>query len=121
MPAPKGAGDLRQKVKFQRRADRRNDGYGNVEGSWVDLPIERSCSLTPTRGGESVQASRLTGSAMWDLWIRADSATRTLQVGDRVVDVRTPGRVFNIRFGPSDMDGRNTWLFLQIEQGVADG
>lgn len=121
MPAPKGAGDLRQKVKFQRRANTGGDGYGNTEGPWGDLSIERSCSLTPSRGGETVQAGRLAGSAAWDLWLRADSGTRTLKVGDRAVDSRDATRVFNIRFGPSDMDGTNTWLFLQLEQGVADG
>lgn len=120
MPAPKGAGDLRDRVKFQRRAEG-DDGYGNTEGSWGDLGVERDCSLVPTRGGEAVQAGRLAGTASWDLWVRADSGTKSLTVGDRVVDARNPARVLNIVFGPADMDGRNTWLLLQCMTGQADG
>lgn len=120
MPAPKGAGDLRQRVKFQRRTEV-DDGYGNTEGGWADLSIDRAASLTPTRGGEAVQSGRLTGSASWDLWVRADSATKALTTGDRAIDVRDASRVFNIVFGPADMDGRNTWLLLQCTSGHADG
>ena len=120
MPAPKGAGDLRQRVKFQRRT-KVVDDYGNEEGAWSDLNIERSCSLTPTRGGESIQAGRLAGTASWDLWLRSDSQTRGLHTGDRVVDMRDSDRTFNIVFGPEDMDGRRTWLLIQCMSGVADG
>lgn len=128
MPAPRGAGALRQKVRFERRADIGGDGYGNTEEGWEPLGVERSCSLTPTRGGETIQAGRLAGSASWDLWVRADSGTRTVQEGDRVVEripgpggARVDGQAFNVRFGPSDMEGRGAWLFLQLESGVADG
>ena len=120
MPAPKGAGDLRHKVRFERRTSS-DDGYGNTEGSWGALSIERSCSLSPTRGGEYVQAGRLGGNASWDIWVRADSQTKTLTTGDRAVDVRDESRVFNIVFGPADMDGRNTWLLIQATSGQADG
>lgn len=122
MPAPKGAGDLRQKVKFQRRGTSDPDEYGNAEEGWADFDpvLERSCSLAPTRGGEAVQSARLTGSASWDLWVRADSRVKGVTVADRVVDLRTD-QTFNIRFGPADMDGKNKWLFLQLEAGVADG
>lgn len=120
MPAPKGAGDLRHKVLFQRRSGS-DDGYGNSEGAWANLNITRSCSLTPTRGSEAVQAGRLAGSASWDLWVRADSATKSLTTGDRAVDARDATKVFNIVFGPADMDGKNTWLLLQCTSGQADG
>lgn len=119
MPAPKGAGDLRERVKFQRRTDA-DDGYGNVEGAWADLDVVRSCALTPTRGGEAIQAGRLSGTAAWDLWVRSDSGTRSLTTGDRAVHMRD-GRTFNITFGPADMDGRRTWLLLQCTTGQADG
>lgn len=120
MSAPKGAGDLRQKVSFQRRPTT-DDGYGNVDGDWADLDIERWASLTPTKGGESVQAGRLAGAASWDLWVRNDSGTRTVATGDRVVDERDPTRTFNIVFGPADMAGDGKWLLLQLQSGVADG
>lgn len=120
MSRPKGAGDLRQKVGFARRSEV-DDGAGNWRGEWSSLDIERSASLTPTRGGEGVQAARVSGSATWDLWVRNDSQVRTITTADRVYDARQPLRTFNIAFGPEDMDGDGRWLFMQLTSGVADG
>lgn len=119
MPKPKGAGELRHRVRFQRR-QAVEDGYGNTEGGWADLDISRACSMTPTRGGEDVQAARLTGKASWDIWVRSDSGTRTLSTGDRAIDARDPSRIFNIAF-IGDMDGNRTWLLIQATTGGADG
>lgn len=119
MPKPKGGADLRHKVKFQRRAAG-DDGYGNPVAGWVDLGVERSASLTPTRGGESVQAGRVAGLASWDCWVRSDSGTRSLQTGDRAIDVRSPDRTFNVAF-IGDMDGDRRWLLIQLTSGNSDG
>jgi hypothetical protein len=118
MPKPKGAGDVRHKIKFQRRPLTGGDGFGNPEGAFKDLGIERRASLTPTRGGEDVQAGRVTGKALWDCWVRSDSGTRSITTADRAVDARDPTRVFDIRF-IGDMDGDRTWLLMQLESGVA--
>lgn len=118
MPKPKGAGDLRQQVKFQRREET-EDGYGNTQGAWVDLGISRAASLTPTHGGEQVQAGRVAGVASWDCWVQSDSKTRSIEVGDRMINART-GETFNIAF-IGDMDGDRTWLLIQATSGVADG
>lgn len=116
---PRAASKLRDRVKFQRRV-LTADGFGNREGDWADLEIERACELIPTRGGETIQAARLTGSTLWDCWVRRDRDTITITTGDRAVDVRDPSRVFNVRFN-EDMDGRNAWRLIQLESGVADG
>ncbi|HYC66646.1 head-tail adaptor protein [Brevundimonas sp.] len=119
MPAPKGAGDLRQRVKFQRRGEG-DDGYGNTATDWADMGIARACSLMPTRGNEAVQAARLSGLASWDIWVRSDSGTRRLQVGDRAINERDASQTFNIVF-IGDMDGRRQWLLIQATTGGADG
>lgn len=117
----RGAGKLKDRVRFERRTTT-DDGHGNEEGAWGDLspPVVRWCELRPTRGGEDVQSSRLTGKASWDCWVRSDSGTRALQVGDRAVDARNPSRTWNIRF-IGDMDAGRAWLLIQMESGVADG
>jgi head-tail adaptor len=117
----RAAGKLRDRVRFQRRVTT-DDGHGNEEAGWGDLtpPVVRACELRPTRGGETVQSGRLTGQALWDCWVRSDSGTRDVRVGDRVVDARDERRTWNIRF-IGDMDGRNAWLLIQMETGVADG
>lgn len=119
MPKPKGAGDLRHRVKFQRRAEG-DDGYGNPVEGWTDLGIERAASLTPTRGGEDVQAGRVAGKASWDCWVRNDSGTRQITTSDRVVDVRDPSRTFNVTFA-DDMDGDRVWILMQLTSGGVDG
>ncbi len=119
MAKPKGAGDLRHRVIFQRREDVEDD-YGNTQGEWIDLGVSRACSLTPTRGSETIQSDRLAGRVQWDCWVRSDSGTRSLQTGDRMADARDPSRTFNIGF-IGDMDGDRTWLLIQATSGVADG
>ena len=115
MPKPKGAGDLRQRVYFQRFYGQ-PDNYGNEAGDWYDLDIRRPASLTPTRGGEALQAGRMTGTAMWDCWLRSDWRVREITDADRLIDCS--GRIFNIRF-IGDMDGGGRWLLMQLESGVA--
>lgn len=109
---------LNARIKFQRRSTV-IDAFGNKEGGWVDLGVERFGELKPTRGGEDVQASRLTGKAMFDFWVRSDAGTRSVGTGDLAVDVRT-GRAFNVRFN-EDMTGQNGWRLMALESGVAGG
>ena len=114
---PTGAGDLRDRIKIQRRTVV-SDDYGNDDGAFADIGVSRAAKITPTRGGEAVQAGRLTGKAGYDVWVRSDSGTRSIQPGDIAIDERNASRVFNIRF-VGDMDGKRTWLLLQCELGVA--
>lgn len=119
MPKPKGAGDLRQRVYFERRT-KGEDQYGNPVEGWEPLNISRAASLLPTRGSETVQSDRLSGRVQWDCWVRSDSGTRSLRTDDRMVDARDTSRTFNIGF-IDDMDGDRTWLLIQATSGVADG
>lgn len=114
-----GAGELRARVRFERR-DGADDGYGNKEGDWETVVTSRKARLLPTRGGEEVLASRLTGTGLWDLTVRRDSGTATVLVGDRIVDERDTTRIWNIRW-IADLEGRNRWLTMTAESGVADG
>lgn len=111
------AGELRQSVRFERRAVA-GDGYGNSEGDWAALIASRAAKLTPTRGGEEVQAARLQGVSAWDLWVRFDSETSQVEPGDRVIDRRDETRAFNVRFA-QDMTGRRRFILMQLELGVA--
>lgn len=119
MAAPKGAGELKDKVRFERRGDT-TDEYGNPSsGGWADLGVERRCKLEPTKGDEAIVQGRLAGKASYDIWLRPSAAVKALKTGDRAVDARDAARVFNIRFGPADMTGDGKWLLVQAEAGVA--
>jgi head-tail adaptor len=114
---PLGAGELRQRVTFER-LQQVPDGAGGNVGDWTALIQSRSARLTPTRGGEQVIAGRLQGVSAWDLWVVYDSETAGITTTDRVVDARNPARIFAIRF-IADMDGARRWLLMQLELGVA--
>jgi hypothetical protein len=114
------AGDMRQSVRFERRASA-SDGYGNAEGDWLEFIAKRSVSLLPVKGGAEVVAQRLQGVEAYTLLVYSDSQTRQLTDADRVVDRRDQNRVFKIIGQPKDPDGKRRWLLIQLELGKADG
>jgi hypothetical protein len=127
---PPGARELRSRIFVQRRASATTP-LGGTSGNWVTIIGSRRAMLVPMtarRGNaEQVIAARLQQTSLWDGWVRYDSLTSTILASDRVCDanrlspVGAPLRVFNIRF-VEDMSGaRNVWLFMQLEQGVAEG
>lgn len=116
-----GAGELRESVYFERRAVS-DDGFGNtVSGDfarWYPTPSGGvPAKIVPLRGGETVQAQRLAGTAIYEIWVRADSTLDGLTAADRVVDARS-GEIYNIRVDVNpDMRGR--FRVLTCERGVA--
>lgn len=128
---PPDPGELRHAVRFERRPiadqggeDGDGDGAGNYEGERSILIGQRSVRLLPLRGGEQVQAGRLTGIDAWELVVRSCSQTRLITPGDIAVNLR-PGVIavsteFNIR-SSLDLEGRGRWLVMTLERGVAVG
>lgn len=114
------ARDLRERIRVDRRSQTPTARGG--QGDWETLIDSRRASLKPRPigGDESVLAARVQGTAMFDCWVRYDSDTATIRPDDRVVDLRDTSRVFNVRFA-QDMDGRRTWILMQLELGVAEG
>ena len=116
---PKSAGELDREVRIQRRLSV-PDGYGNVTGDWADICQPRMAKMLPTRGGEQIIAARAQGKALWDGWVYFDPDSETISADDRLVDLMNPALTWNVTFA-GDMSGRRVWLFLQLEQGGADG
>ncbi|MGN6208833.1 phage head completion protein [Asticcacaulis sp.] len=112
------AGDLRWRVRFDRRATDSANTDGNPQGDWKPLIASRRAKLLPTRGGEITIGDRLAGRSSFDLWVRADSETRLIRPSDRVIDITsddcTRHRVFDIRFAEV-MDERGMWILMQLE------
>jgi head-tail adaptor len=116
---PPAAGELRSRVRFDRRGAGENSG-GVVRSGFAPLIASRRARLLPVKGGEEVIADRVAGVSGWELVIRFDSATSRLAADDRVVDLRDDTRVFDIKF-VEDLEGRRRWLVLQLERGKGDG
>ena len=118
MPVPSietRAGDLRERVAFEKRATA-DDGYGNpVSGDWVEQ-FRAAAKIKPARGGESIQAARLAGKQPVLITVRSSSNTRTVKTEWRVRDVRKDV-VYNIR-SIANSDERDVFLDMECEAGV---
>jgi head-tail adaptor len=126
---PGGSRELRSRVVIQRRSATATP-LGGTSGTFATFIASRRAKLTPitSRRGTSeyVIAARLQGTSIWDCWLRYDSLTSQIRASDRLCDARQIAadgaflRVFNIRFA-EPLDERRVWMFLQLEQGVAEG
>lgn len=112
-----GAGALRERLRFERRAIV-DDGYGNEVSGDFEPMFTVAASLTPLRGGEDVMASRLGGVQPYVARVRQSSLTRQVSTDWRAVDARKPDREFNIRT-ITDLDGRRAWFDMIVTEGVA--
>lgn len=87
-----GAGDLRDRITFQKRGE---DENGDPLGGWDDQ-FTRSARLTWLRGSEGVMASRLEGKQPVVITVRACSQTRLIDGSWRAVNARDDRQKFNI-------------------------
>lgn len=113
-------GRLRHRLKFQRRSAI-GDGAGNKVGAWADIVgmSDWAGEITPLRGNERVDASKLQGTATVEIRVRGCPETLAITVADRVQDIRK-GVMYNIRH-IENRDMRDRYLTLTCETGIADG
>jgi SPP1 family predicted phage head-tail adaptor len=119
---PAGAGSLRERVTFQRRAAG-DDGAGNVvTGAWTDLPGAAAIAarLKPLKQSEAVLADGVQGRSSFEVTIRLTAAGQGITVGDRMKNERT-GRTYNVKSPPQNPDERGRFLRILVEWGGADG
>lgn len=119
---PAGAGSLRERVTFQRRAAG-DDGMGNsTTGPWTDLAGATAIAarLKPLKQSEAVIAEGVQGRSSFEVTIRATSAGEAITVGDRLKDTRSD-RTFNVKSPPQNPDERGRFLRIIVEAGGADG
>lgn len=110
-----GAGDLRGRLRFERRTAAADD-YGNVASDFA-AQFERAAEIKPIKGGEEVMAARLGGRQPALIRVRFDSETATIMPDWRAVDTRT-GQVWAIHTAV-DMERRREWITMTAEVGVA--
>lgn len=114
------AGQLRHKVRFERRGDPASDGAGNEDRPWVTL-CDRSAQIrgvpVSNASAEAIIQGRLTGTAFMTITVRFDAQTATLGADDRATDLAS-GEVFNIR-SALDLDGDRRWITIDAQRGVA--
>lgn len=114
MPA---IGELRERLRFETRPKRPDDGYGNVEGPW-QIEFVVKARVRPLIGSETVIAARLAGVQPVRITVRSSKAARAVTNGWRAVDVADSSRVFNITSPPANIDERKKYLDIMAQSGV---
>lgn len=114
------AGNLRFRVSFQKKTPQ-DDGGGATLGDWAQQFV-RWAAIQPLRGGETVQAERLTGTQPVLIIVRADSETRTITTGWRAVETLPGGavRYYGLKTA-EDMLRDGEFLTLLAVAGDPDG
>lgn len=114
------AGQLRERVRFERRGTSADDGYGNEIAAWATLDTV-AAQIRPMGGSESVISAKLEGRSPVEIVVRWSAALGSgadkLTTDDRVVDARA-GTVFNIR-AIENRDQRRKYLTITCDAGVA--
>jgi head-tail adaptor len=113
------AGELREMLRFDRRATIPDDGYGNTQGAWGAFAGPYPARVAPPAGSEDVLAERLTGLQPVEITIRWTPLAVTIQTQDRAVDVRS-GRTYSVS-SINNADERRAYLTILATAGGADG
>ena len=109
------AKDLRDRARLEQHEEI-DDGYGNTVGNWVTR-FERDACIIPSKGGETVIASRLQEVQPALIVVRLDAETTTITADWRLNEVRS-GTIYNIRTS-ADMERRGRWWTMLCEAGAA--
>ncbi len=127
MPAATRPGQMKSRVRFDKRGTATNDGYGNIISEFAEQ-FTRSAEIKPLKGGETVMAARLEGKQPALIIVRRDSLTLTINTNWRCAEIvdgtsspPTLGPWFNIRGDPQDMEQDKRFLTMVCDSGGADG
>lgn len=110
-----GSGELRDRVTIRRRSSVRDD-MGGIVDAWTVIATAIPAKISATRGGESVQAMRLSGTAPFDITVRLNATTSTISAADMVVNDRT-GERMAVKWAGCLEDCRKSWLSIAAVAG----
>jgi SPP1 family predicted phage head-tail adaptor len=110
------AGKLRERLKFQKRGEPVDDGYGNTVTDWVDQ-FTVSARVKPRLGSEPIIAQRLQGVQPVTITVRASSDTRQIAPDWRAIDTRDATKVYNLRTAAADEKDR--FIEMLADDGAA--
>lgn len=110
-----GAGILRATITVSRPS-RVSDGRGGTVASTVIVAANIPARITVKRGGEQVQAQRLSGITPHDITVRYDTTTATIRHGDTLTDQHDV--IYAIKWVGCLDEGRPRWITIMAETGT---
>lgn len=108
------AGNLRERITFERNAEGAIDAYGNVYSGWATLAT-RYGDLRERTGKEAITGGVLSDNGAATLRVRKDSTTETVTAADRVSARGITWAIKNV----IQIDRKGTMLEMLLEKGVA--
>jgi head-tail adaptor len=115
------AGELRDSLRFDRRASVSDGMGGALDDSWTPILTGVAAKIVARKGGEEVRSQRLSGIAPFDISVRHCEATVAISAGDRCVNEST-GQSYDIKWVGSLDEGRSRFVTLDCQAGgVIDG
>jgi head-tail adaptor len=112
------AGQLRERVRFERRFQTADDGYGNTTSQWSFLG-SMFARIDPGAGREDVLAAKLSGLQIWTITVRWSQLSKGLAPADRAVNERS-GAIYNI-LSATNEDERHRYITMTCQSGGASG
>lgn len=110
------AGRMTHRLRFEARA-LVSDGYGNEVGDFAE-EFTRWAEVLPLKGGEAVQAARLSGTQPVVIRVYRDNETLEIGADWRAIDVND-GTVYALTSPPTDMEQKRQMLSMTATIGVA--
>lgn len=112
------AGELRERVRFERRVQRADDSYGNITYEWRAVSVPMAANLEPASGQEGFDEQLLRGEAPFTVTVRSSEQSRGIITNDRIVNLRT-GETFDIK-AIANPDQRRRYLAMMAVRGGAE-
>jgi hypothetical protein len=106
---------LRNRITVMRASEAPN-GRGGKTKVLTNVADNLPASITVKRGGEEVQAQRLTGVTAYDIVVRNDNITSTITSRDTITDFE--GVTYSIDWVGSLDEGRKRWLLIAAKTGT---
>ena len=110
-----GAGQLRSKLQFQKRAVG-DDGFGNEVVGDFETVFTDAAELIPRMGTESVMGARLQGLQPLTIRVRSHTKTRALDATWRAVG--REGEVYEIVSPPVNVSQKNDYIEMLATIGA---
>lgn len=113
------AGELDQKVQFQRRAEGRN-GMNEKVGAWVNDGDERFAKVEVISASEVAAAGSGQARMRATVVIRFSASRTSAQIKAQGLRLVWKGRALDIQ-GAEEVGGKREWIAVDVIEGVRDG
>lgn len=113
--SPPSASAFRDRLSHEKMNQTRNE-LGEADEVWNTLASDIAASVEPQKGGEQIQALRLSGVNPFIITVRGSSMTENIAALDRLVNQRS-SEVYTVKW-VQPLDEHRRYLTIHAEEGA---